>query len=279
MDQLLTERLTFNQSSLQDYTECPRRFELGTLMDTSWPAPNTTPLEKVEKLTEVGNDFHQLCQQFFIGIDPQLISASINNQDLRDLWDSFLPYGRTLFSFPRFTEQILRVPIGNHYLIAKFDLIVQLAEDDYLIIDWKTTSKKPPRSVLSTRMQTYLYPFIFQQAGAELFPGPPLSPSSIKLQYWFPLASIKEEVFPYTQAKHSEVTETITALIEQIQDKILAGASFALTDNLKQCKFCLYRSFCDRGHQSSSLSEGLDLENENLSTNHFDFDLINEIEF
>lgn len=279
MQKSLPDILTFNQSSLQDYIECPRRFELGFLRSTSWPAPHATPLSKLEDLTELGTQFHQLCQQFFIGIDPETISASISDHDLEELWDSFLPYGRKLLAYPSFSEQTLRVPIKNHFLVAKFDLIAHTPADEFLIIDWKTSRKKPPRTILSSTMQTYLYPFIFQLAGTDLFHQPSLPPDSIKLQYWYPRISDHEEIFPYSQAKHIETSELVTNLIIEIDEKLTSGQSFQLTDDLEQCKLCVYRSYCERGHSPSPLTEVIDIDREDLSNTLFDLDLINEIEF
>lgn len=269
----------FNQSSLQDFLDCPRRFELGTLHDSAWPAPHSAPLSKYESLTEIGNQFHQLCQQFFIGIDPVLISSSIANPDILELWHSFQPYGQSLLEYPYFFEQILRIPFENHFLVAKFDLIVQPSADEFLIIDWKTSRKKPSKSILSTRVQTILYPFIFHQAGSELFSRDGIPPSAIKMQYWYPLSSEPEVIFPYSQTKHVEITHNLSDLIHNIQNMIASGVPFPLTEDPGHCEYCIYRSYCERGYTSNSVPAGADLEDEDLSNMHFDLDLIKEIEF
>ena len=271
--------LEFSQTSLQDFLDCPRRFELSVLQEMRWPAAHSAPLLKFEELTEIGSKFHHLCHQFFLGIDPDLLSSSLINPEISELWDSFLPYGKSLQHLPGYYEQILRIPFENHFLVAKFDLIVQQGDNDYLIIDWKTASKKPSKSILANRVQTFLYPYIFQGAGGELFGAEKISPTEITLQYWYPLAGIPEEVFPYSDATHQEVTQNISDLIQQIYELIDADKPFPLTNDRQHCKYCIYRSYCERGHLTSSVPAGTELEQEDLSNVHFDLDLIKEIEF
>ena len=38
-----------NQSYLQDYIACPRRFQLKVLEGISWPAADSEPIEKFEQ--------------------------------------------------------------------------------------------------------------------------------------------------------------------------------------------------------------------------------------
>lgn len=244
-----------------------------------WPAAHSAPLLKFEKLTEMGSQFHHLCHQFFLGIDPDLIASTLTDEHILKLWRSFLPYGRSLQPFPSFFEQILRIPFRDHFLVAKFDLIVQRADDDYLIIDWKTASQKPSRSILANRVQTILYPYIFQQAGGELFGRGEISPSEITMQYWYPLSASPEEIFSYSQAKHKEVSQKLIDLINQIDGWVESETPFPLTDDHEHCKYCLYRSYCERGFLSSSVPAGAEVAQEDLSNVHFEMDLIKEIEF
>ncbi len=279
MDGNLHSLLELNQSSLQDYLECPRRFELHVLRETLWPAAHSAPLARFEELTEIGTRFHHLCHQFFLGIDPELLSSSISNPEIIDLWNSFLPYGNKLKPYKYYYEQILRIPFKNHFLLAKFDLIVQESEDHFLIIDWKTAKHKPSKTTLANRVQTFLYPYIFQQAGSELFDCVDPSPSSIVMQYWYPLSSEPEEIFPYSDAWHSEVANNLGELISSIEDRIASDKTFPLTEDIEQCKYCIYRSYCERGYHTSPTHPGDEIENEDLSNVHFDWDLIKEIEY
>lgn len=271
--------LSLHQSAFQDYLDCPRRFELRFLNETVWPAAQGSPLTRYEKLTELGITFHQLCHQFFSGIDADLLSATITEPNLLELWEAFLPYGKSLLSLPHVAEQILRIPFGDHFLVAKFDLIVQQSDSSFMIIDWKTASTKPDRTSLANRVQTSLYPFIFLQAAGDLFPVSDPENLAITMQYYYPLSSTPKEVFAYSEDQHNQSLRRITGMISEIEGYIADPAPFPLTDQLERCQYCLYRSYCERGYDSSPLPLGLELENEDLSNTHFELDLIKEIEF
>jgi hypothetical protein len=274
-----TRTLELNQTSLQDFIDCPRRFELNYLTEANWPAAHSSPLTKYENLAEIGSTFHHLCQQYFAGIDSDLISATIRSQDILILWQSFLPYASSLKSLPLFYEQILRVSFEDYFLVAKFDLVVQKTPDTYLIIDWKTATKKPSRMVLANRIQTILYPFIFKQAGDELFEVDSISPEQITMQYWYPLASDPEEVFPYSESKHQDVYRELSQLLSDIKNMASLNENFPLTDEIDRCAYCRFRSFCERSFHTNPLPAGAEIESEDLSNSFFDWELIKEIEY
>jgi CRISPR/Cas system-associated exonuclease Cas4 (RecB family) len=272
-------QIEFNQTSLQDFMACPRRFELSILKDAHWPTASSSPLSKYEELTEIGTQFHHLCQQFFTGIDPNLITSSIANQDILRLWQAFLPFGTELLPYSRYYEQILRIPFEGDYLVAKFDLMIDKRDEGYLIFDWKTANKKPSRTTLANRVQTSLYPYLFQQAAGNLFSVDSIHPSEIEMVYWFPLSDDPEEVFPYSEDQHQEVSQHLSDLRSQIHALIATDKPFPLTDDHSHCKYCRFRSYCERGFQTSPLPAGAEIEKEDLSNMHFDLDQIKEIEY
>jgi hypothetical protein len=51
---------TLSQSSLQDYNDCPRRFELRYLQRLAYPAIETEPALENEKHQREGEFFHRL---------------------------------------------------------------------------------------------------------------------------------------------------------------------------------------------------------------------------
>ncbi|MCJ7717045.1 MAG: PD-(D/E)XK nuclease family protein [Anaerolineales bacterium] len=271
--------LHLNQSNLQDYLDCPRRFQLSVLKETSWPAAYSEPIGNFEISTLRGNRFHLLCHQFFSGITPQILKKSISDPDLLSMWDPFLTFAQSLENYRFFSESLLSIPFHGHRLIAKFDLIVEISPEQYIIFDWKTASSKPSRSLLNNRLQTYLYPFIFSQAGQDLFPGNEIQPSLIEMHYWYPLASDHEEVFHYSDIKHQELDQKLQEIIQSIADLVQGDTDFQLTDNLSHCQFCVFRSLCDRGSTAGSFENSPTLDQEDLSNVHFDFDKISEIEF
>lgn len=279
MESNLPGPLHLNQSNLQDFLECPRRFELSVLQKTAWPSLYSEPPSRYEELTDRGTKFHQLCNQFFIGVEAGKIASSIHDPELKELWEGFYPYGSDLLNYNPFSEQILRAPFQGHILVAKYDLVAELPGNRLLITDWKTSSKKPSRMDLSARAQTLLYPFILLESFRDLFGISHPIPERITLQYWYPLAADPEEVFTYTPAQHEQSGHQLSSIIYQIENLIKSGESFPLSDDPKACKFCFYRSFCERDYTTSLSKEPETYENEDLSNTHFDIDLINEIEF
>lgn len=273
------ESFQLNQSNLQDFLECPRRFELKVLKDASWPASLSDPPSRFEQLTNLGDNFHKLSNQFFIGIDPQVIEDSIHDPALAELWSNFLPYANSLAEHQHFTEQILRTTLAGYVLVAKYDYIALLPDGNYLIVDWKTSSNKPSRSQLASRVQSYLYPFIFYEASSDLFQQSQPHPDNLVFQYWYPLAADPAETFPYSALHHQETKVKLSGIIAEIETNLQTAGHFPLTDDINFCQYCNYRSFCERGFSARPLSPIADYESEDLANVQFDFDQIEEIEF
>jgi hypothetical protein len=81
---------TLSQSSLQDYVDCPRRFQLRYLERLSYPAVESEPALENEKHIQEGEYFHRLAQQYFIGIPNEQIGRLANTPNLQRWWDNFL---------------------------------------------------------------------------------------------------------------------------------------------------------------------------------------------
>ncbi len=275
----LDQPLQLNQSNLQDFLDCPRRFQLKVIDRLSLPAAYSEPIEIFEKSTQLGNRFHLICQQFFSGVDPVLLKNSISDPDLQALWDNFLPYGESLLQYHLYPESLLSISFLDHKLIAKYDLIVEINPEQYLIIDWKTAAKKSPRSKLDKRIQTHLYPFIFSQAGNDLFPNNTISPAFIEMHYWYPLDSDHQELFPYSGEKHAKVKNDLEQILIKINNSISERAEFQLTDDQTTCQYCVFRSLCNRGTTAGTFEKSQLIEYEDLTSVQFDIDKVGEIEY
>jgi hypothetical protein len=59
---------TFSQSSLQDYSDCPRRFQLRYIEQLQWPAVEAEPVMENEHHQQEGQLFHRMVQQHRIGL-------------------------------------------------------------------------------------------------------------------------------------------------------------------------------------------------------------------
>lgn len=269
--------LHLSQSNLQDFKDCPRRFQLKVIDNISWPAAYLEPLSQLEQATELGNKFHQLCQQYFSGIDPENLSHNILNPDLRNMWNNFLPFAISLRDEYLYTEIILSTPMLGHQLIAKYDLVIKTSAGKFVIYDWKTSTKKPSRTQLNQRFQTFLYPFILARAGNNLFEDCPPAPDDITMIYWYSLSSDPEEIFPYSKIQYSENASLLTSLISEINYFMETYELFPLTDDQSSCQRCVYRSLCERGIQGGKFDLFTEIDQEDLSGVHFDIENINEI--
>ena len=148
----------FSQSSLQDFETCPRRFELRYLRRLRWPAVETEPVERAERLAQRGADFHRLVHQHLIGLDEALLTDYAQNLDaeLQVWWTRYLSHRpEQLTTATIYPELTLSAPLRGYRLQARFDVLARQSDGTFLIIDWKTSLKKPTRTVLARRVQAF----------------------------------------------------------------------------------------------------------------------------
>ncbi len=271
----------FSQSSLQDYLDCPRRFELRYLQKVKWPAPVSEPILEQERHILLGEQFHHLLHQVFIGIPPELLISSLRSDELRGWWEAFSRSG-LLDTLPenRYPEKIISASLGGHRFVAKLDLLACSPGGRWVIVDWKTSTHRRPSKFLKNHIQSRLYPFLLVLAGSSLNNGQPLLPDQVKMIYWFANFPDQIEEIHYSQEKYQKDQEDFTKLAHEISG--IPAGKFLLTDDERKCRFCNYRSLCNRGETAGDWRE---LEEEALKTGNgegfqdIDFDQIGEIAF
>ncbi len=174
----------FSQGNLQDYTDCPRRFQLRYLLELAWPAVEAEPADEFETRIRDGEAFHRLVQQHVLGVLPAGVAPEPGS-DLAAWWDNYLASPPPDLPPVRHPEITLSAPLGEHRLIAKFDLIAIEPGERAVIVDWKTSAKRPRPGWLIQRLQTRVYRYLLVRAGAALNGGQPLRPEQIEMIYWF----------------------------------------------------------------------------------------------
>ncbi|MCK6539626.1 MAG: PD-(D/E)XK nuclease family protein [Anaerolineales bacterium] len=267
---------TLSQSSLQDYVDCARRFQLRYLERLSYPAIESEPALENEKHLQEGEYFHRLVQQYLIGIPAEQIAKLANTVNLQRWWENFLA-DKDLRGFKDLgglsPEATLSAPLGDFRIVAKYDLIA--AEDGKAAIyDWKTYRKRPRNEWLSSRMQTRVYRALLIRAGAHLNHGQPFQPEQIEMIYWFAEYPNDPARFTYTSAQYKRDWDLLTKL----SDEIASASTYPLTEDRTKCLYCPYRSYCDRGVRAGDVDQAeAEMEAEEL----FDvnFEQIGEIEF
>ena len=283
---LLPAGFQFSQRSLQDYVECQRRFLLRYIEQISWPAIESEPWKEHESHLQAGSDFHRLVQRYLIGIPVERLSASmppsnLGNDNLQRWWANFLQELDIQPVNDQFVEATLSAPLHNFRLLATYDLIrweIVTGGLEVWIYDWKTSLKKPPRQWLEGRLQSRVYPCLVTQAGQALFGEQRLQPESIKMIYWFAEQPREPEIFAYSAEKFQADHKYLLSLVDEIDG--LAAEDYHLTGELAKCKYCTYRSLCDRGISAGEVEPG-DMFDDSPGSDYFDLDFeqIAEIEF
>jgi CRISPR/Cas system-associated exonuclease Cas4 (RecB family) len=278
---------TLSQSSLQDYVDCAKRFQLRYIERLSYPAIESEPTLENEKHQQEGAYFHRMVQQYLVGVPAEQITKIANTPNLQRWWENFLNSEDLTGLTPlRSTSGILRndlsglypeatlsAPLGGFRLIAKYDLIA-IENGKATIYDWKTYRKRPRNEWLASRMQTRVYRAVLVHAGAHLNNGNPFTPEQIEMVYWFADFPNEPARFTYTSAQYKRDWDTLVKLADEIHN----APSFPLTDDRTKCSYCPYRSYCDRGVRAGELDQAeTEMEAEEL----FDvnFEQIGEIEF
>ncbi len=259
---LLSKTFQFSATSLQDYTECPRRFQLRYLLEVAWPAPEAEPVGEQERYGRLGRDFHRLVHQHLLGLPAAALSATVYDADLERWWQAYLAYAATLSGTSVMPEIGLSTALAGYRLVAQYDAIVvgQAADPTrFLIVDWKTYRRRPIRAWLAERLQTHVYPLVLAQAGAPLNGGDPIRPDRIEMRYWLAEYPTTPETFAYDEAAYQSDLDYVTNLIAEIAGRAASQGGQAdvwpLADDVRRCRFCNYRSLCRRGTVAGPLAE------------------------
>ena len=275
----LPENFQFSASSLQDYVDCPRRFELRYLLRLSWPALETEPVLEREHHQEQGRRFHQMVQQHLLGFSPDQLNNLADTPELQRWWQNYLN-NTVLDELPpqRRVEYTLSISLNGFRVTAQYDLLAVQPGERAVIVDWKTSAHNTPRSTLIRRIQTRLYPLVLCLSGQDARFGVPLSPDQVEMIYWFTDYPNDPQRFPYTAAQMSADQEEIERVILDITNR--RPGDFPLTANEQRCQFCRYRSLCQRGVQAGDWQNQETSEEQNSGSGFdLDFDQIAEIDF
>jgi CRISPR/Cas system-associated exonuclease Cas4 (RecB family) len=270
---------TLSQSSLQDYVDCARRFQLRYLERLSYPAVESEPALENEKHQQEGEYFHRLVQQYLIGIPSEQIAKLANTVNLQRWWENFLasPDLRALRELGDLKpETTLSAPLGNYRLIAKYDLLA-IENGKATIYDWKTYRRRPRDEWLSARMQTRVYRALLVHVGAHLNNGQPFEPEQVEMVYWFAEYPNELARFTYTSAQYKRDWDSLVKLADEILRSAQDNASyFPLTADRTKCLYCPYRSQCDRGIRAGDLEQA-EAETEAEELFDVNFEQIGEI--
>jgi len=277
----LPENFYFSQSNLQDYVDCPYRFYLRYFLQLKWPALVVDDALAFERRGQIGARFHHLIQQYLQGVPENRISdlaGADPEPELATWWEDFLQFVAPMVVGKRFVETALSTSLNGHRLLAKFDLVLLRADGSIDIFDWKTSRRIPREAWFLQRLQTRLYRLMLAEAGLDLAGGQPLNPDQITMYYWYAPQPENPVSLPYSL----DACRSDRAYLGQLVNEIAARseARFIRTEDHDKCRYCVYRSHCDRGKHAGDFDSyedfEVDLQDLNLD---IEFDQIAEIAF
>lgn len=276
----LPSDLQLSQGSLQDFVDCRRRFELRHLLHRAWPAIEVEPALETERHIRQGELFHRMIQQHLLGVPVERLSRMALDDDLGQWWQNYLSAYPANLPGAKFPEITLSAPLGEQRVVGKYDLVVVTPEGRAVVFDWKTSHKRPSRQWLASRLQTRVYPYLLAEAGGELNAGRPFSPDSIEMVYWFANYPAAPERFPYSAELHRETAAYLAGLLEEMGRLTGTPDEWPKTPVVERCRFCVYRSLCDRGVKPGALDEAEDdAQADGAVQIDLDFEQIAEVEF
>jgi hypothetical protein len=265
-----------------------------------------------------------------LGLSPERLSSTITDEELSRWWHNYLESAPVDPSASLYPEVVLSAPVSGHRLVAKYDLIALMGSSrlgrspsttlrtgpspiekaDFgelrlrraqssrraVILEWKTSRKRPQRKWLAERLQTRVYPYLLVRAGSHLLEigdgglemgdWRPFQPEQMEMVYWFANFPKDPERFSYDTAQYDADGDYLASLIEEIKElalslsKGLGDEDFPLTTQERRCRYCPYRSLCQRGVRAGSFDE---MEDELGWGDDFeivlDFEQIAEIEY
>jgi hypothetical protein len=119
---------------------------------------------------------------------------------------------------------------------------------------------------------------ILTQSGGTLSSNGRINPEDIIMNYWFTANPSILVSLPYSEKDYQDDVTFFREVIQEILDR--KEKNFFRTDDLKKCRYCVYRSHCDRGIKAGDLEsfESFEEDEDDFELD-LDFDEIQEIEF
>jgi len=231
----------------------------------SWPALESEPADEYELRQAKGLAFHRLIQQHWLGLPPEKLARLADSAKLGHWWQNYVTTALDLDGYTKAAELALSCSVGEHRLIAKYDLVA--AKDGRVIVyDWKTYARRPRREWLAGRWQTRIYPALLERIPSSLNNDQPFAPSEISMVYWFAEFPDDPVKFDYDIRQSAQDWKAIEDKVREIS----TASTFPKTEDRKTCRYCAFRSYCDRGAKAG---QPLDSQLDQQEDDSFDSDV------
>jgi hypothetical protein len=269
-------KFRFSQSMLEDWLACRQRFYLRHIAFLEWPELETDQYVEQRRRTQKGLDFHHLMEKVATDVPTADISKLEMDPVMRQWWDNFVTAAPLDIQNATFYPEItLSVVLGGYLFIAKCDLIAVLPDGRIQIWDWKTAAKLPRRDQMGKHTQTRLYQLLATLVGQSLTDGKLVTPEQVEMIYWFPNFPERSMRFAYNAQDLARDDAYFRRLAAEIS-AVSSPDDFFKSADLKACKYCQFRSYCDRGTTGGSLDDFDDVEAPAPAT--VDWEAVPEIE-
>ncbi|WP_267383915.1 PD-(D/E)XK nuclease family protein [Cyanobacterium sp. uoEpiScrs1] len=198
-----------SQSHLNLLDTCPPQFQRVYLEQLGTPL---SP-EKQEKLSW-GNQFHQLMQQYELGLSVDLLVAKDKQMQnsLNALINAVPSLRNPSQNSWKEAEHSRTLKFKGYLLTVIYDLLIAKPEKAE-ILDWKTYLKPENPQKLANNWQTRLYLYILVETSDYL-------PEQISITYWFvKLPSQPQSLtFFYDKDKHKQNHEDLKVLLNKFEN-------------------------------------------------------------
>jgi CRISPR/Cas system-associated exonuclease Cas4 (RecB family) len=256
--------MQLSATSIRDYLDCARRFQLRHILKQPWPAAENEPLLEHERSIQRGAQFHRLLERYYLGVDAHTLSDMITDPVVRRWWQthqSEKPVDVTA-SKQILPEKKFQAALDQYTLTAFLDLVVIGYDNIATIIDWKTTRRAPDPQEWSDSIQTLVYLYIVGEKIASL-QNPPISRKNIRMLYWFVEYPDQPVLISYSDVEHEQAKDKLRGLLQPLSDRLNheKHVEWPKTSDMRKCELCVYRSLCDRGIRPKADADFEEIEN------------------
>lgn len=232
-----------SQFALSRFDQCERLFELGHLARANWPAPD--PLDEnveIRRRVGLGELFHRLVHWHARGLDVapllEVLDQAEDGQEVRRHWASFMASPYAEVPAVVWSEQTLRVTVGELRLQVRYDRLVRQDDGRWVITDWKT-GRKFDAPAAQKSWQTRLYRLALAKGGHAFNGGAAIAPDHISVVYWH-VPSAEAHTIPYSASLMAADEAALAGMGERLRSAL--GVGFA--PNAHHCGRCVYQSRC-----------------------------------
>ena len=252
---MIDPNFVFSQSNLQTFEYCRYRFYLRYIQHLQWPA-QISASDDYQNDLEAGTFFHQLIHQHFLGFERELLLEQARNYPdarLNGWLTTFFNSPYANLAGKLYPETAFTTQIGAHLISAKVDLLQVTDNGNITIYDWKTSRKSPSIHHLKDRFQSKVYPLVVSKRLNNVD-----DQMLISMVYWEANYPDKPIIFNFAETDIETIEKELLVKMNEI--KSLSEKDFVLTNDIRRCNWCEFRSFCDRGVSAGALPPDTELE-------------------